>query len=726
MNKRVLVGVCLVVVLAAGWAWGADKSSKPKLTGFKAMARAIMAMEGVDQQEKERLLQAAVLYRLLEPGAAASQATMEVLDKVRQMRASLGQTGMLILGQDLPTLRGYLNRKLDKLKKYAGTIGSLQRVMGALDLAEKVRGVWDWGSTAAGALKKFESAGYRDLNPRTRAALSYLHWFGQQVQNLGGKTPLVGKAIEAYGSFVSQVSQALADNATRLITGLRGGRLMAGMNNMHLTRGFSEASGGGIPAVTEVLKATDWKVVLLLDDNTRRDLKPAYYLRVAEGGGAPDWVKVDPRRVGSVVADWMSAFHPPKDPRLRAALAKVADYQRLRQPVPREAAMGPWPSGREIVFLINPRWAGRPLPTRGISRKRLRELARRSREMAADALQMAEVYGGLSVYEGGRARLSDFRDDRRHLRRTCRVLAIALDPRRENKLLRQYFLNGRGKVDGALKKLALRLHRGAAEWLACQEIDPLGIDTDRLGALLGRYRRAKPFMEAEFLVVDQAEGKPIAGAWLKARVVRRCGVRVQDELGSRAGGDGRIKLVLPLGCYRFSFGAEGFKTRRTKAGRPVCLVDKAFIRPKQVRLAREVAATGQTGGQVSGELDCECVRRKVVAAAKKHYEKKCRQDPDCSRLVWLGSKWVRIKGGGCGVYLRFSLREGRESGTKVALRPNHPAVRSCLRSRQSPPTTQAPRANPCAHNPGCGDCRGLTIGGPCLQWCMQCRKFKSR
>lgn len=154
--------------------------------------------------------------------------------------------------------------------------------------------MWDWGVTAAGALKKFESAGYRDLNPRTRAALSYLHWFGQQVQNLGGKTPMVGKAIEAYGRFVSQVSRALADNATRLITGLRGGRLMAGMNNMHLTRGFSEASGGGIPAVTEVLKATDWKVVLLLDDNTRRDLKPAYYLQVAEGGGAPDWVKVDP------------------------------------------------------------------------------------------------------------------------------------------------------------------------------------------------------------------------------------------------------------------------------------------------------------------------------------------------------------------------------------------------------------------------------------------------
>lgn len=739
MKTKALVVIASLIFIGALCPPRAALAQTSPATGLRASMAAIMKMQGVDQQEKERLLQALVLYRVMEPGAVASMATMDVLDKVRELRTSLGHTGMMVFGQDLPTLRGYLNKKLDKLRQYANTISGLERIMGALDLAEKVKGVWDWTTSARGALKRFEGAGYRDLHPQTRAALSYLNWFGEQVQALGGKTPLVGKAVEAYGKFVSTVSQALADNATRLITGLRGGRLMAGMANMHLTRGFSEATGGGIPAITEVLKATDWNVVLLLDDNTRRDLKPSYYLRVSETGGAQDWIKVNARLVTLAVADWITAFHPPKDPALAAILKKVPDYDLLRSRVPRERAIGSWPSGREILFLIDPHHASarRQLPTRGLSRKALRRQARLVRELVADAEHMDQVYGGLPAYESGRAFLRDFRDHRRWLRRACSALAVGLDPALENTLLRQYLIHGVQRVEQALKHHALRAHPGSADWLRCNNFDPLAIDTDQLGALLANYRRTRPFTVASFVIVDKADGKPIPGARLGLEPVRECGVKLQ-RLGHSftAGQDGIIKLVLPLGCYKFVFLAEGYTTRRTKEGRPHCQTEgEVRDKPVRVELARAALPPAPPGPRMVGDMDCECVLRVVDSGARQFYAKKCADQPGCGSLVWLGSRRFGAAGG-CGVEIRYRYRRSDGSLTDVrtakkVFGPSEKAVQACRRSQPkpppSPPATSPPTTtNPCAHNPGCGNCRGLTLSGPCLNWCLKCSKIRSR
>lgn len=735
MIKR-LVGLALVLLLSAPLAAQATSPvGNDAQAGAAATVRMITRMEGVSSQEKQRLLQSLLWYRLMEPGEAASRSVMDVLDMVRKLRATAGQTSMLVLGRDLPTLRGYLNAKLDKLKDYARTLKHLERVMGAYDLFGKVQGYWSWSQDAKSALHRFESAGYRDLHPQTRAALSYLYWFGEQIKLLGGKTPLVGQAVEAYGVFLSTVSQTLADNAAKLITGLRGGRLMAGMANMHLTRGFTQATGG-IPAITEVLKVSNWNVVLLLDDNTRSNVKPSYYLKVSDIGTADGWVKVDQRLVKLVTADWIMAYHPPRDAAVAEAIKKIRDYDLLRNRVPRRAALGSWPTGREILFLIDHRHssARRQLPTRGITRKSLRKAARASRDLFADILAMNDAYSGVPSYENGRAYMRDFRTNRRYLRQNCRLLSIALNPRMEQSLLRQYLLHGSQRVERALRSKALKDHPGAGDWLACQNVNAASIELAKLGKWLARFRSLQFYTAAEFQIVDQAEGTPLAGAELGISPARPCGVALQQVSRIvRADGQGLVRLVLPLGCFHFRFSAPGYQTRSTGNGKPHCQTEgEKRNAPVVIKLTRAQQAPPDQGPRMNGDLDCECVRKRVEAEAKRFYGAKCSGHPDCDRLSWVRATRYRVSGPGCGIEVRYRFRKSGGSLTKVSTRrktvgAGHSAAKTCLRGQiTAPPTTSRPRANPCANNPGCGNCRGLTLSGPCLRWCMKCSHFRKR
>lgn len=732
--------IFMALAFAIPWAPAAGAVSIADLgnssTGFSAAARKIALMQGVDEEEKERLVQTLALFQIMGPGEAANRSTMEILDQVRRLRVSLGQTSLLAFNQDIPSLRSHLQSRLDQIKQYAATLSSMERIMGGVQFMEKVKGYWDWSQQARGALTKFQGAGYRDLNPQTRAALSYLHWVGEQIQTLGGNTPLVGRAVEAYGSFLSTVSQALADNATRLITGLRGGRLMAGMHNFELTLGFSRASGGGIPAVTEVLKATDWNVILLMDDNTRGDLKPSYYLKVAENGDASDWVKVKEHLVKAVVADWLAAYHRPRDPKLAALWSKIPDFEQLRGSIPRERAMGSFPTGREILFLIDPHHASarRVLPTRGLNRQHLRKLARQGIDLLADAEQMDEAYRGLAAYEGGRAFLRDFRDNRRYLRMHCRDLLIPLDPRMENALLRQYLIHGGSRIEQALRSQALKNHPGAVDWLRCQNRDPYSMDLPALGKWLAAYRHTPPFDAAKLVILDKAQRMPIKGAQVRIAARRSCGVKLEGfDKVFMAGPDGAVDLVLPLGCFAITFSAPGYESRSTGRAKPFCLTDdKGDGKPVVIYLSRAQAPPSPPPPRYSGRLDCECVHRVVVRAAQDYYRRKCADEPRCSDLVWLGSRRYASPAGTCGVELRYRFRRADggltdESTKRKAYGAGDRLVQSCVQgTAPPPPRTEPPRANPCAHNPGCGDCRGLSVSGPCMQWCLKCSKIRSR